>query len=141
MDAAAGVGRHGRRTGSTRGRPCDARAREFVEPSVEYVFQAENVEQEAEDDLDAGEGGLGTIARDLAASLARSPIEPDEVRRALAAAGRAGLDWREVYERAVRSELVARPYQAPAIPPAWRVAPGGRGLALGLDDDAGGSPS
>lgn len=86
---------------------------EFIQPSVEYVFQAENVEQKEEDDP----------ARDLSVSLGLSPIDPDEVRRHLTAAARAGLNWQTVFEEAVRSELKARPYRAPSIPPAWRVAP------------------
>jgi hypothetical protein len=96
---------------------------EFVEPSVEYVIQAENVELKEEDDLDADGGGVGAIVNDLATSLGRTPIDPEEVRRHLAEASRAGLNWREVFDEAVRAELEARPFKAPSIPPAWRVAP------------------
>jgi hypothetical protein len=98
---------------------------EFIEPSVEYVFQAENVEQKEEDDLDAGGDDAGSILDDLSASLGRSPIDAEEVRRHLTRAARAGLDWEERYEAAVRSELGSRPFRAPSIPPAWRVAPRG----------------
>jgi hypothetical protein len=96
---------------------------EFIEPSVESVFQAENVEQKEEEDLDADGDEAEAIKEDLSASLGHSPIDPEAVRRHLADAGRAGLDWREVYDEAVRAELEARPFKAPSIPPAWRVAP------------------
>jgi hypothetical protein len=96
---------------------------EFIEPSVEYTFQAENVEQKEEDDLDASGDDPDLIKSDIAASLSRTPIDPEEVRRHLATAVRAGLDWRKVYDEAVRAELAERPYRTPSIPPAFRVAP------------------
>jgi hypothetical protein len=97
--------------------------REFIEPSVEYVFQAENAEQVEEDDLDASGDDREAILADLATSLGRVSVDHEEVRRHLASARRAGLDWRGVYEAAVRDELAARPFRAPSLPPSWRVAP------------------
>jgi hypothetical protein len=97
--------------------------KEFIEPSVEYVYQAENAEQAEEDDHDASGDGPEAVLDDLAASLARDPIDAEEVRRHLASARRVGLDWREAFDQAVRNELAARPYRAPSMPPAWRVAP------------------
>jgi hypothetical protein len=97
--------------------------REFVEPSVEYILQAENAEQKEQDDLAPSDDGPGQILDDLSASLGRDPIDPEEVRRHLAAARRAGLDWRETFDRAIQGELAARPYRAPSLPPSWRVAP------------------
>ena len=97
--------------------------KEFIEPSVEYILQAENAEQDEEDDLDASDDGPEALLDDLATGLGRDPIDPEEVRRHLATAHRAGLDWRELFDRAVRDELAARPYRAPSIPPVWRVAP------------------
>jgi hypothetical protein len=96
---------------------------EFVEPSVEFIFQAENAEQTEEDDLDASGSGPREILADLATSLGRDPLDHEEVRRHLASARRAGLDWSEAYERAVGDELTTRPYRAPSLPPSWRVAP------------------
>jgi hypothetical protein len=96
---------------------------EFIEPSVEFVFQAENREQKDVDDFDASEGDEDAILADLAASLGCDPVDHEEVRRHLAAAQRAGLDWHEVYEHAVRDELAARPFRLPWLPPAWKVAP------------------
>jgi hypothetical protein len=96
---------------------------EFVEPSVEYILQAENAEQAEEEDADPSEGGPEAILADLAVSLGRDPIDAEEVRRHLASAHRAGLDWRELFDRAVRDELASRPYRAPSIPPVWKVAP------------------
>jgi hypothetical protein len=96
---------------------------QFVDPSAEQIIAVENLEQKEQDDL-AGEGtGEDAIRTDLAASLAESTIDPEEVRRHLASAVRAGLDWREVYDMAVRAELTARPYRAPSLPPASRVVP------------------
>ena len=96
---------------------------QFIEPSVEYVFQAQNVEQKEEDD-DAGTGGDEVAIRsDLAQALARSPVDPEEVRRHLAAAVRLGLDWKALFEQAVADELHLRPFRAPSLPPARRVAP------------------
>ncbi len=96
---------------------------EFIEPSVEYVFQAENVEQKEEDDLEADGDDIEAIRDDLSVSLGRSPIDPEEVRRLLTSAARSGLEWEELYNEAVRTELGSRPFRAPSIPPAWRVAP------------------
>jgi len=96
---------------------------EFIEPSVEHIFEVENREQKEEDDHDGEEYDPEVIKADLAASLGRSPIDPEEVRRYLTTAVRAGLDWRRVYEQAVREELDTRPFKAPSIPPEWRVAP------------------
>jgi hypothetical protein len=95
----------------------------FIEPSVEHVFEVQNAEQKEEDDLDTGRGDLAAIREDLAASLRRSPIDLEEVRRQLTAAQRAGLDWRTLYDEAVRAEVKERLYRAPSIPPPWRVAP------------------
>src|SRR5258708_6897650 len=72
-------------TGKGRGRRATGNAllglREFVEPSVEYVFQAQNVEQKEEED-DEGLGGDEEVIRsDLALALSRTPVDPEEVRR------------------------------------------------------------
>jgi hypothetical protein len=96
---------------------------QFIEPSVEHVFQAQNVEQKDDED----DEGLGeddeAIRSDLAEALGRSPVDVEEVRRHLAAAARAGLDWKAVYEQAAAAELRDRPFRAPSIPPAGRVRP------------------
>jgi hypothetical protein len=96
----------------------------FIEPSVEHVFQAQNVEQKEEEDDDGlGSGDEEVIRSDLAQALSRSPVDPEEVRRHLSAAARAGMDWREVFAEATANELRERPYRAPSLPPAYRVAP------------------
>lgn len=97
--------------------------REFIEPSAEYIVQAQNVEQKEEED-DAGLGGdEEAIRSDLAQALGRSPVDPEEVRRHLSAAARAGIDWKALFEQATTEELTERPYRAPSLPPAYRVAP------------------
>jgi hypothetical protein len=96
---------------------------QFIEPSVEHVFQAQNVEQKEEED-DQGQGGDEEAVRsDLAESLGQAPVDPEEVRRHLAAAARMGLDWRALFDQAVADELRKRPFRAPFVPPASRVAP------------------
>ncbi len=96
---------------------------QFIEPSVEHVFEAQNVEQKEEGDDDGLGGDEGAIRSDLAEAIGRSSIDPEEVRRHLSAASRAGLDWRALYEQAVGDQLRERPFRAPSIPPAGRVAP------------------
>ena len=96
---------------------------EFVQPSIEFILQAENAEQKEEDEGDALESDQASIMADLTASLGRDRVDHDEVRRHLASAQRNGLDWRALFEAAVRAELTACPFRAPAMPPAWRVAP------------------
>ena len=96
---------------------------QFIAPSVEYVFQARNAEQK-EEDHGPGQGADEEAVRsDLAESLGRAPIDAEEVRRHLAAAVRIGLDWRTVFDQAVADELRERPFRAPSMPPAYRVAP------------------
>jgi hypothetical protein len=96
---------------------------QFIEPSVEHVFEAQNVEQKD----DEGDDGLGddeaVIRSDLADALGRASIDVEEVRRHLASAARAGLDWRAIYEAAVADELSDRPFRAPSIPSSGRVRP------------------
>jgi hypothetical protein len=96
---------------------------QFIEPSVEHVFEAQNVEQKDEEDDDGLGGGEEAIRSDLAEALGFSPVDIEEVRRHLTAAARAGLDWKALYEQAVTDELRVRPYRAPSIPPAGRVRP------------------
>jgi hypothetical protein len=96
---------------------------QFIEPSVEHVFEAQNVEQKDEEDDDGLGEGEEAIRSDLAEALGRSPVDIEEVRRHLTAAARTGLNWKALYEQAVSNELRERPYRAPSIPPARRVRP------------------
>ncbi len=96
---------------------------EFIEPSVEYIVQAQNVEQKEEEDDEGLSGGESAIRSDLAEALGRTPIDLEEVRRHLSAAARTGMDWKALFEQAVGDELRERPFRAPCIPPARRVAP------------------
>lgn len=96
---------------------------QFIEPSVEQILQAQNVEQKDEDD-DQGQGGdEEAIQSGLAEALGRTPIDAEEIRRHLTAANRLGLDWRSLFDEAVADELRERPFRAPSMPPANRVAP------------------
>jgi hypothetical protein len=96
---------------------------QFIEPSVEHVFEAQNVEQKDEEGDDGLGGDEEAVRSDLAEALGRSPVDTEEVRRHLSAAARSGLDWRALYEQAVRDELRERPFRSPSIPPARRVKP------------------
>lgn len=96
---------------------------QFIEPSVEHVFQSQNVEQREEDD-DQGQGGDEEAVRSgLAEALACTPIDLEDVRRHLTGAARLGLDWKAVFDQAVADELRERPFRAPSMPPVRRVAP------------------
>jgi hypothetical protein len=96
---------------------------QFIEPSVEHVFAAENLEQKEEEDDDGLGGDEEAVRSDLSEALGRSPVDIEEVRRHLSAAARAGLDWRALYEQAVGDELRERPFRAPSMPPVGRVRP------------------
>ncbi len=96
---------------------------EFIEPSVEYIVQAQNVEQKEEEDDEGLGGDEAAIRSELAEALGRTPIDLEEVRRHLSAAARTGVDWKALFEQAASDELRQRPFRAPCIPPVWRVAP------------------
>jgi hypothetical protein len=98
---------------------------EFVEPGVAHILETENREHfEVEEDLNQGDDlDLDQVRADLAEILRQTPIDNAEVRTHLTRARRAGMDWRRIYDEAVRAELAERPYRAPAMPPAARVAP------------------
>lgn len=94
-----------------------------IEPSVEFVFQAQGAEQVQEEDGEGSGEGEEAIRSGLAEALGRSPVDVEEGGRHLAVAARAGLDWKALYEQAVADELRERPYRAPSVPPAGRVRP------------------
>jgi hypothetical protein len=96
---------------------------QFVQPSVEYVFQSQNAEQKDEEEDEGLGGDEQAIRSDLGQALGRSPVDPEEVRRHLSAAARAGMDWKALFEQAVADELRERPFRAPSLPPDYRVAP------------------
>jgi hypothetical protein len=96
---------------------------EFIEPSVEYVFQAQNVEQKEEEDDNGLGGNEEAIRSDLAEALSRTPVDPEEVRRHLSTAVRLGMDWKALFDQVLSDELRERPFRAPSLPPAKRVAP------------------
>ncbi len=98
-------------------------AQQFLEPSVEHVFEAQNVEQKQQEDGDGLGDGEAAIRSDLADALGRTPVDIEEVRDRLTAADRAGLDWKALFAEAVRDELRQRPYRAPTIPTVGKVAP------------------
>jgi hypothetical protein len=100
---------------------------EFIAPRVEHVIEARRERLEEDDQAGPGDGESevteASVLGDLRVSLGRSPIDPEEVRRHLASAQRAGHDWRRLFDEAIRAELAAWPYRAPALPPMARVAP------------------
>ncbi len=98
---------------------------EFVAPRVEHVIQARQQATAPRDEDDDADPGISEIQwrADLREGLAQDPIDREELRRHLRLASEAGLDWRELYQEAVAHELATRPYRAPFLPPASRVAP------------------
>ena len=107
---------------------------EFVNPRMEHVLTARQ-DQIHDDEVPGGDDDHEALAchlkAELAASLAADPIDAD-IRRHLTAAHREGLDWRTLYEDAVRSEAAARPLCL--VPPAPFP-----GLLFERDDEVGGS--
>jgi hypothetical protein len=101
---------------------------EFVQPSIEHVFEAENVEQKAAEAEGQDDAPYAQARERLALLLALDPIDLIAIRYELSYARRAGLDWRALYQASVQTELKLRPYRTPSIPPINRVSPG-------IDDD------
>jgi hypothetical protein len=95
----------------------------FIEPSVESIFQAQNVEQKDEEDDNGLDGDEASVRSSLTEAMSRTPIDPEEIRRHLSAAVRLGMDWKALFDQAVENELRERPFRAPSIPPAKQVAP------------------
>jgi hypothetical protein len=96
---------------------------QFIEPSVEHILEAQNVEQK-DDEKDDGLGiDEEAVRSNLAEALRQSPVDHEEIRRYLTAAVRAGMDWVALFDQAVADELRERPFRAPSMPPARRVAP------------------
>lgn len=97
---------------------------EFLDPSVRVLRQAQEVVVE---EAEPGGGGepitTEELRASLSASLARSPIETDEVRGWLTIARDQGIDWADLFRELAEAELAERPYRLPEIPPASRVAP------------------
>jgi len=97
---------------------------EFVAPQVEHVIQAR--QQRNENDSEAGnDDDPAVLAARVRSGLACDPVDIEEIRRLLTLAQRNGLDWRVLFDEAVRAETASRPYRAPFLPPASRVAPRG----------------
>ena len=92
---------------------------QFIEPGVKHVVQ---VKQEQRNERDA-EGNKDRLLATLLAILDSIPINSEQIRYCLAAAKRAGLDWKGLYEEAVRVQLSVRPAQAALIPSAEQVEP------------------
>lgn len=99
---------------------------EFINPRMEHVFTARDDqvhEDEEPGEDDDCESTSIRLKAEMASALAREPIDPADIRRLLTSAYRAGLDWRALYEHAVRAEAAARPLRALRLPPLARVAP------------------
>jgi hypothetical protein len=96
---------------------------QFIDPRTEHIVEAQHVEEKAEGGLSGDPDDEAIVRSSLADALRQSSVSAEEVRRCLAAAVRAGLDWKIVYDEATRAELLARPYRAPSLPPPARVAP------------------
>jgi hypothetical protein len=107
-----------RKKPSTSPAGCWVAAHQFLEPGVEHVLQLK-AEKRDED----GEAARERFFASLLACLDQVPFDPEEVRRHLTFAKRAGLDWQGLYEEAVRVQRSVRPDRAALLPPAATVAP------------------
>jgi hypothetical protein len=100
---------------------------QVFDPGIEHVIRAERDAEEEEADPggdgDPPEAVVEILRSDLLVALTRVPLQPEELRKVLAEAQREGLDWRSLYEEAVRATLADRPYLAPAMLPVSRVTP------------------
>src|SRR5262249_40340946 len=92
---------------------------QFIEPGVKHVAQISQ-ERRSEGDEEADKDRL---LANILASLDATPVNPEEVRLYLVIAKRKGLDWKDVFEEAVRVQRSARPDRADLIPPLEDVAP------------------
>jgi hypothetical protein len=91
---------------------------QFIEPTVRHVYE---VGQEyREEDAEARRDGLLATLLDC---LDATPIHPEAVRVCLTLARRGGLDWKALYEEAVRGQQAARPERAELLPRVEDVAP------------------
>jgi hypothetical protein len=91
----------------------------FLEPGVKHVVHA-GQERRSED---VEEAGKERLLANLLASLDATPVNLEEIRLYLAIAKGKGLDWRNLYDQAVRVQLAARPDCAGSIPPFEDVMP------------------
>jgi hypothetical protein len=91
---------------------------QFVEPGVKHVIEVKDHQRE--------QGDLGeekdTFLRILLAIFKSTPVNPEEIRSCLAAARRAGVDWKMLYEEAAQAHRAVRPERS--IPSLEEVAPG-----------------
>jgi hypothetical protein len=90
----------------------------FLEPGAKHVVELSR-ERSNEDE----EAGRDRLLSNLLASLDATPVNLEEVRIYLAIAKGKGIDWRDLYNEAVRVQLAARPDRAPIIPPLEDVIP------------------
>jgi hypothetical protein len=92
---------------------------QFIEPGVKHVVQVGEQHRREDDDAVAGERILANVL----ASLDATTVNTEEIRAYLAIAKRAGLDWKKLYDEAVKVQRSARPDRAEHIPPIENVAP------------------
>ena len=98
---------------------CWVAMHQLLEPGVKHILQ---VGQQRRQEEDQGERKARLFAN-LLAALDSTPVNVEEIRLYLAAARGAGLDWRAVYEEALRVQLSVRPEQAGLLPSPDEVAP------------------
>jgi hypothetical protein len=94
-------------------------AQQFIESGVKHVVQ---VSQERRNEGNQGADRDRLLANILAA-LDATPVNPEEIRLYLVIAKREGLDWKELFEEAVRVQRSARPDRVDLIPRLEDVAP------------------
>jgi hypothetical protein len=92
---------------------------QFIEPGVNHVVQIGEENRSEDDEAARNE----KVLANLLASLDATPVNCEEIRAYLAVAKRASLDWKKVYDEAVKLQRSARPDRADHIPQIEDVAP------------------
>jgi hypothetical protein len=92
---------------------------QFIEPGVKHVVQIGQDRRSEEDETARKE----RILANLLASLDAMPANRAAIRFELIQANREGLDWRMLYEEAVKIQRSTRPERGNLIPPVDDVAP------------------
>jgi hypothetical protein len=98
---------------------CWVAMHQLLEPGVKHVVQ---VGQHQRQEEDQGESKARLFAN-LLAALDANPVNVEKIRLYLGVSRDTGLDWRALYEEALRVHLSVRPEQTGQLPSPDEVAP------------------
>jgi hypothetical protein len=97
---------------------CLVAFQQVIEPGVKHVVEIKQNKPKK-----SQRASRERFLADLVDCLAATPTDVEQVRHLLAAAGRAGLDWRQLYEDAVQARRSAQPELAHLLPAVEAVGP------------------